>query len=71
MLKKELKLKPCPFCGYRERVFVTVRLGQDGWRDSYYVLCDYYEGGCGASGGVYHTEEEAVEAWNRRAKDVA
>lgn len=42
MPKKELKLKACPFCGYRERVFVTVRLGQDGWRDSYYVLCDYY-----------------------------
>lgn len=70
MPNKEVKLKSCPFCGRKKCVFVTVRIGQDGWRDSYYVLCDYYEGGCGAASGIYHTEEEAVEAWNRRANDA-
>ena len=34
----------------------------------YVVVCDYSEGGCGAStGGSARTEEEAIKAWNRRA----
>ena len=37
----------------------------------YIVVCDYSEGGCGAStGGSARTEEEAIKAWNRRANDV-
>lgn len=58
-------LKPCPFCG--ETPHVVMRR-QSGWRDRWYVLCDYNDGGCGASGEWCHSEEEAVAAWNRRIK---
>ena len=57
-------LKKCPFCGNEP----TIRIfkGKDGWRDRYAVLCRYDDGGCGAESGLYHYEEEAIEAWNRR-----
>lgn len=59
------RLKPCPFCGNDDP---TIRIfkGKDGWRDRYAVLCNYDEGGCGAESGVYHSEAEAIESWNRR-----
>lgn len=60
-------LKPCPFCGSKP----TIRIfrGKDGWRDRYAVLCRYDEGGCGAESGLYHYEDEAIEAWNRRVTE--
>ena len=62
------ELKPCPFCGNNEPTIRIFR-GKNGWRDRYAVICRYDEGGCGAESGLYHYEIEAVEAWNRRAKD--
>lgn len=64
-MSRELKL--CPFCGSEP----TIRIfrGKDGWRDRYAVLCRYDEGGCGAESGLYHYEEEAIEAWNRRVTE--
>ena len=59
--------RPCPFCG-SEPHFIT-RKGNDGWRDYYFVVCDFMDGGCGASGGWYHDALEAIEAWNRRVND--
>lgn len=64
MEKKEMELKPCPFCGEDPQV-IRIK-GKDGWRDRYTVRCPYDHGGCGAEGGMYHYEAEAVEAWNRR-----
>ena len=58
-------LKPCPFCGKRNPV-VVVRIGRNGWRDKYSVLCDYDDGGCGTESGHYHYRDEAVDCWNRR-----
>ena len=66
-MMEKIELKPCPFCG--EEGTIIVRKGKNGWRDRYAVLCDYEHGGCGAESGWYHYEEEAIEAWNRRAKD--
>lgn len=34
------------------------------------VVCGVPEGGCGAASGYYASKEEAVAAWNRRAKDA-
>lgn len=65
----ELELKPCPFCGESEPVRMMVRAGKDGWRNRYFILCEYDNGGCGASSGWYHSKEEALESWNRRAED--
>ena len=51
------ELKPCPFCGGEASMYIA-------YDDGYYVCCD--ECGCGLP--VYNTEEEAIEAWNRRTK---
>lgn len=61
----EIGLKPCPFCG-KNAVVLTRQKGENGWRDWYYVLCDYDFGGCGASGGWRHYAQEAVDVWNTR-----
>ena len=60
-------LKPCPFCGEKEPVRFMTRKGKDGFRDYFYVLCEYDTGGCGASSGWHHYEDDAVDAWNNRA----
>lgn len=59
------KLKPCPFCGSTS---VDVK---DDYHPvpNYYAVCDYNKGGCGASSGYCRTEEEAIEAWNRRVNE--
>ena len=63
-----VELKPCPFCGNDSPTLIQ-RHGKDGWRDWFYVLCDYVDCGCGATGQWNHDKDEAVEAWNRRAND--
>lgn len=64
--RKMTRLKPCPFCGGEP----TIRIfkGKNGWRDRYAVICSYDDGGCGGEGGIYHSEIEAIEAWNRRSE---
>ena len=63
------ELKPCPFCGAKEfdedeplNVWF-VSEDDDEWR----VECDR----CGANTGWFNRQsrEEAIEAWNKRAKD--
>ena len=61
----EYNLKYCPFCG-NKYVYLMKRHATGGWRDKYCVLCDYNDGGCGASSGWYHSPDEAAEYWNRR-----
>ena len=71
------ELKPCPFCG-GTRLFVgtvaEIEMQDENHEDyvfnrqHYAVVCNYNDGGCGASSGVvYKSEEGAIEAWNRRA----
>lgn len=72
------ELSPCPFCGRTDTVaFTTAREMEDCKRadtcqlhdcESVTVVCDFTIGGCGASGRYARTEEEAAEAWNRRAR---
>ncbi len=57
-------LKPCPFCGREDGVYMCKEGNQ--WQ----VICDYGWGGCGASSGFYDTPKETAEAWNRRAGEV-
>lgn len=57
--KDETRLLPCPFCGGEARLRKVI--------DNCFVEC----GKCWAHGpnvlGCEKTEEEAIEAWNRRA----
>lgn len=71
------KLKPCPFCG-SEKLIITdcVELEEcDNFEKCecvrrYTVCCDFRQGGCGATSGFRLNEEEAIEAWNRRAGET-
>lgn len=65
----EPEIKECPFCGSTEAPRLYTRHGKDGWRDQYYVLCDWNDGGCGASSGWYHYKSEAIAMWNMRKEE--
>lgn len=52
------KLKPCPFCGGKAKIFPT----PDDF--GYGVEC---ENDCIFFFGQFDTRERAIEAWNRRA----
>jgi Lar family restriction alleviation protein len=54
------QLKPCPFCGG-----TALRMGGK-WELSYIRCAD-----CWAQTNLSRTQEEAEEAWNRRASDAA
>lgn len=59
------ELKPCPFCGSEARLTYST----DNHRQPY-VTCDTPKcPSCNPYQWHYHTEEEAIEAWNRRADD--
>lgn len=60
------ELKPCPFCG---RVDSVTRQKFDTLICLYSVFCDRDKGGCGAYGPYECIEEDAIEAWNRRANE--
>ncbi len=67
------KLKPCPFCGddeiytfhYKaEKSKLGSPFSSKEWRDCFGVGCN----GCGVEQtNSWETEEEATEAWNKRA----
>lgn len=51
------ELKPCPFCGGKARL--------DRYEHFYRVLCT----DCPASTEWLYSEQEAIEAWNRRVNE--
>ena len=57
-----IKLKPCPFCGSAQVVYF--RGEQRDRRIIYGMVC----WGCKAMGPKAPNEEQAEEAWNRRAQ---
>ena len=70
------ELKRCPFCGKDVAEVGTVAdhafMDRDDtayyWASrSYSVVCNFLKGGCGAAtSSRFRSEEEAIEAWNRR-----
>ena len=72
LIKDEIKLLPCPFCGNKA---VELRDNVEDHRKNemvpqYVVNCSFVDDdhGCGASSGWGQTRREAVDAWNRRAE---
>ena len=70
------ELKPCPFCGRKNAATLSNctecspcvdEPPCDGcnWK-KYLIVCNVTLGGCGASSGLYDTEEKAIQAWNKR-----
>lgn len=56
-------IKPCPFCGG------SAKVGHEKYyqpRVSRRIICTV----CFSSSGWYRTEEEAIEAWNRRSNNA-
>ncbi len=68
-------MEPCPFCG-NKKIFIGTIEQIDGaahvessdYNDRHYkVVCDFSNGGCGAStGGQHETIESAKKAWEMR-----
>lgn len=63
------ELKPCPFCGAKAEIFLHgfySEKTQDFNDKTYGVICD----SCGSQGyQFYETEQQAIDAWNRRKDD--
>lgn len=55
------KLKKCPFCG-GEAEIGRIQAGREVY---YRVSCEE----CSGSGAWFHTEAEAIAAWNRRVEE--
>lgn len=55
------KLEHCPFCGGTS-LTIDYDIDEGGW----YISCDNIRCNCSI---LQDTEEEAIRAWNRRAKD--
>lgn len=59
---KKIGLKRCPHCRKWDSM-TLIPIKSNGFK----ITCDYAKGGCGASGGMGKTKEEAVRMWNLRA----
>lgn len=61
------KIEKCPFCGNTNLEVVQKSEGLHGeYGTGWIVRCNFLKQGCGANGGARGTEEEAIEAWNKR-----
>ena len=56
-----VELEYCPFCGGTS-LTIDYDIDEGGW----YISCDNIRCNCSI---LQDTEEEAIRAWNRRAKD--
>jgi hypothetical protein len=71
-----MKIEKCPFCD-KDVAKISNCQELEGCRhfekcpatEPYVcVVCNMFEGGCGASSGYYDSEAKAIAAWNRRAQ---
>lgn len=70
-----MNLKPCPFCGKTEIIVLDANdiseadPDDNRWEPDpcYAVVCDYNNGGCGATSGYRESIGQAADAWNQRS----
>lgn len=75
-MMEEKKLKLCPFCGETPHIWrvdlpLLCRSGEDIRFSVVCNSCDLLFGFDEGYGGVFDTEQEATEAWNRRMENHA
>lgn len=64
------ELKPCPFCGGKANYYCE----ELDWADWGYISATKYYNTyveceeCGAGTASFDTEQQAIDAWNRREK---
>lgn len=66
-------LRHCPFCGKQPELSDSTKTGIfDNIVEAfgYTVLCNGAKGGCGTTCGYWPTEEEAIQRWNTRFKEI-
>lgn len=59
-----MKLKPCPFCGYKAKIIPYKLNTHTGVAMSYFAECQR----CGAESVLVPVKEDAVVMWNRRSE---
>lgn len=69
------KLKPCPWCNQQVHILRIdhPRLYRPSCNHPYCVMCntcDLLFGFDEDYGGIFDTEQEAIDAWNRRAGET-
>ena len=79
---EEIRLEPCPFCGkntgevttakeleyckkFEEETCPCFDYGESNCY-LYTVVCNYHNGGCGATSGYFTDRDKAIMRWNRR-----
>jgi hypothetical protein len=73
-----MKIEKCPFC---DKAVAEITNCKDLEECRHFekcpatepyvcVVCNMFEGGCGASSGYYDSAEKAIAAWNRRSDAV-
>jgi hypothetical protein len=67
--KKMIELKSCPFCGSESAIAYHIN-SRPPYREAYIPYCLNDECFMNMNEFCFATEEEAVEAWNRRADNA-
>ena len=60
-------MKHCPFCGKTDSVEIDNGEEEPVNPRFFRVICNFRNGGCGASSGFYIGEVKALERWEMRA----
>lgn len=64
-MSKEIKLKPCPFCGGKAKLRKNEFFRVADW---WYVACDNPHCGAYVETVVRPTQQDVVEIWNARCE---
>jgi Lar family restriction alleviation protein len=59
------KLKPCPFCGYRNSLFMGGKPNAATYGELPHITCLV----CCVEGPVAESVDEAIALWNKRAEE--
>lgn len=59
----------CPFCGNGLHSVFIMPVSYD-YEEGFYVGCEMSDSGCGGSGPIKETIDEAIDAWNGKYLEV-